>query len=57
MNSSFCTGCETKLSRTLSTLPSLTKVKMSLALLRVEFQLDFSVQSVAGVIKHLERTT
>ena len=30
---------------------------MSLALLRVEFQLDFSVQSVAGVIKHLERTT
>lgn len=52
-----CTGCETKLSRTLSTLPSLTKVKTSLVLSRVEFDLDSTVQSVAEIIKHLERTT
>jgi heavy metal translocating P-type ATPase len=52
-----CTGCETKLSRTLSTLPSLTKVKTSLVLSRVEFDLDPTVQSVAEIIKHLERTT
>ena len=42
-----CTGCETELSRTLSTLPSLTKVKVSLVLSRVKFDLDSTVQSVA----------
>lgn len=52
-----CTGCETKLSRTLATLPSITKLKTSLVLSRVEFDLDTDSQSVAEVIKHLERTT
>ena len=52
-----CTGCETKLSRTLAILPSITKLKTSLVLSRAEFDLDTSAQSVAEVIKHLERTT
>lgn len=52
-----CTGCETKLSRTLATLPSITKLKTSLVLSRAEFDLDTSAQSVVEIIKHLERTT
>ncbi|USP82466.1 P-type cation-transporting [Curvularia clavata] len=52
-----CTGCETKLSRTLATLPSITKLKTSLVLSRAEFDLDTHTQSVAEIIKHLERTT
>ncbi|KAF1965194.1 copper-translocating P-t [Bimuria novae-zelandiae CBS 107.79] len=52
-----CTGCETKLSRTLATLPSVTRLKTSLVLSRAEFDLDIGAQSAAAVIKHLERTT
>lgn len=52
-----CTGCETKLSRTLSTLPAITNMKTSLVLARAEFNLDTGVTSADEVIKHLERTT
>ncbi|KAF2276116.1 heavy metal translocatin [Westerdykella ornata] len=52
-----CTGCETKLSRTLTTLPAITKLKTSLVLSRAEFDLDIGTTSVVEVIKHLERTT
>ena len=52
-----CTGCETKLSRTLATLPAITNLKTSLVLSRAEFDLDTGTTSVVEVIKHLERTT
>lgn len=52
-----CTGCETKLSRTLSTLPHISNLKTSLVMQRAEFNLDPSTASVADVIRHIERTT
>ncbi|KAF2118605.1 E1-E2 ATPase-domain-containing protein [Lophiotrema nucula] len=52
-----CTGCETKLSRTLATLPAISKLKTSLVLSRAEFDLDHSITSADNVMKHLERTT
>ncbi|KAH6139071.1 hypothetical protein HBI64_033620 [Parastagonospora nodorum] len=52
-----CTGCETKLSRTLATLPAITRLKTSLVLSRAEFDLDVGTTSAVEVIKHLERTT
>jgi heavy metal translocating P-type ATPase len=52
-----CTGCETKLSRTLATLPAVTQLKTSLILSRAEFDLNVGVSSAEEVIKHLERTT
>ncbi|KAL4863241.1 E1-E2 ATPase-domain-containing protein [Aspergillus spectabilis] len=52
-----CTGCETKLKRTLGTLPSVKNLKTSLVLSRVEFDLDAGVQSYDEVIKHMKRTT
>jgi Cu2+-exporting ATPase len=52
-----CTGCETKLSRTLATLPAITKLKTSLVLSRAEFDLDVGATSTVEVMKHLERTT
>lgn len=52
-----CTGCETKLSRTLATLPAVLDLKTSLVLSRAEFNLDLRLGSVEDVIKHLERTT
>lgn len=52
-----CTGCETKLQRTLASLTSVKNLKTSLVLSRAEFDLDLSNGSVAEVMKHLERTT
>ncbi|KAL2107214.1 hypothetical protein VUR80DRAFT_5544 [Thermomyces stellatus] len=52
-----CTGCETKLQRTLATMPMVSNLKTSLVLARAEFDVDVSSGSVADVIKHLERTT
>ncbi|PTB74191.1 heavy metal translocatin [Trichoderma longibrachiatum ATCC 18648] len=52
-----CTGCETKLVRSLGTLPSVKNLKTSLVLSRAEFDLVGSAVSVVDVIKHLERTT
>ncbi|QMW39218.1 hypothetical protein G4B11_002498 [Aspergillus flavus] len=52
-----CTGCETKLKRTLGTLQSVQSLKTSLLLSRAEFDLDVSAQSFDEVLKYLERTT
>ncbi|KAJ1556073.1 hypothetical protein HK405_007589 [Cladochytrium tenue] len=52
-----CTGCETKLKRTLATVDAVKNLKTSLVLARAEFDLDLGVDSADGVIKHLERTT
>lgn len=51
-----CTGCETKLLRTLGAHPSVKNLKTSLVLARAEFDL-VGTASAAEVIKHLERTT
>ncbi|KAF5252122.1 hypothetical protein FANTH_2870 [Fusarium anthophilum] len=52
-----CTGCETKLNRTLATVPAVNNLKTSLVLSRAEFNIDLRLGSVDEVIKHLERTT
>ncbi|KAH7030720.1 p-type copper atpase [Microdochium trichocladiopsis] len=52
-----CTGCETKLNRTLATVPAVKDLKTSLVLSRAEFNIDFRLSSVEEVMKHLERTT
>ncbi|KNG87447.1 putative copper-transporting ATPase [Aspergillus nomiae NRRL 13137] len=52
-----CTGCETKLTRTLGTLQSVQNLKSSLVLSRAEFDLDVGIQSLDEVLKYLERTT
>lgn len=52
-----CTGCETKLNRTLVTLPAVKDLKTSLVLSLAEFNIDFRFGSVEEVMKHLERTT
>ncbi|KAF4501382.1 Cu2+-exporting ATPase [Fusarium agapanthi] len=52
-----CTGCETKLNRTLATVPAVNDLKTSLVLSRAEFKIDLRLGSVDEVIKHLERTT
>ncbi|OGM49461.1 putative copper-transporting ATPase [Aspergillus bombycis] len=52
-----CTGCETKLNRTLGTLQSVQNLKSSLVLSRAEFDLDVGIQSLDEVLKYLERTT
>ncbi|KAF5722777.1 Cu2+-exporting ATPase [Fusarium mundagurra] len=52
-----CTGCETKLNRTLATVPAVNDLKTSLVLSRAEFNIDLRLGSVNEVIRHLERTT
>jgi Cu2+-exporting ATPase len=52
-----CTGCETKLKRTLSTLPAVRNLKTSLVLARAEFDLDAGKAIPDDIVKHLERTT
>ncbi|KAK2002771.1 copper-translocating P-type ATPase [Colletotrichum falcatum] len=52
-----CTGCETKLRRTLATVDAVKNLKTSLVLARAEFDLDMRAGSVVEVIQHLERTT
>ncbi|KAF2252808.1 copper-translocating P-type ATPase [Trematosphaeria pertusa] len=52
-----CTGCETKLKRTIGKLDSVLNLKTSLVLARAEFDLDPRTVSAGDVIKHLERTT
>lgn len=51
-----CTGCETKLVRTLGAHPGVKNLKTSLVLSRAEFDIT-GAASVAEVMKHLERTT
>ena len=52
-----CTGCETKLNRTLSTVAGVRNLKTSLVLSRAEFDVELRLISADDVIKHLERTT
>lgn len=52
-----CTGCETKLNRTLATLPAVKGLKTSLVLSRAEFDIDLRLGSVEQVVNHLQRTT
>ncbi|OHF03843.1 copper-translocating P-type ATPase [Colletotrichum orchidophilum] len=52
-----CTGCETKLRRTLARMDAVKDLKTSLVLARAEFDLDVGAVSVDQVVKHLERTT
>jgi Cu2+-exporting ATPase len=52
-----CTGCETKLNRTLATVSGVKNLKTSLVLSRAEFDVDLSLVTSNDVIKHLERTT
>ncbi|THY24549.1 heavy metal translocatin [Aureobasidium pullulans] len=51
-----CTGCETKLKRTLGNLP-ISNLKTSLVLGRAEFDLNPIMMSAADIVLHLERTT
>lgn len=52
-----CTGCETKLHRTLMSVPGIKDLKTSLVLSRAEFDVDLNSSSADIVMKHLERTT
>ncbi|POR36622.1 P-type cation-transporting ATPase [Tolypocladium paradoxum] len=52
-----CTGCETKLNRTLAMVPAVKNLKTSLVLSRAEFDIDLHLTAVEDVIKHLGRTT
>lgn len=52
-----CTGCETKLNRTLANVVGVTNLKTSLVLSRAEFDIDLARVAVDHVVKHLERTT
>ncbi|KAJ5218206.1 uncharacterized protein N7498_000305 [Penicillium cinerascens] len=52
-----CTGCETKLNRTLATVSGVRNLKTSLILSRADFDVDLNMSSVKHVMKHLERTT
>ncbi|EKV11060.1 Copper-transporting ATPase, putative [Penicillium digitatum] len=52
-----CTGCETKLNRTLATVVGVKNLRTSLVLSRAEFDLDLNLSTVDFVMRHLERTT
>src|SRR3569833_3485458 len=52
-----CTGCETKLFRTLSSMPGLTNIQASLVLSRAEFDLNPPTTSADDAIAYLKRTT
>ncbi|KAI8935634.1 hypothetical protein NX059_007162 [Plenodomus lindquistii] len=52
-----CTGCETKLQRTLGTLPYVRNLKTSLVLARVELDIFQSAATPDDIVKHLHRTT
>jgi heavy metal translocating P-type ATPase len=52
-----CTGCETKLQRTLGSLNYVSKLQTSLVLARVELDINANLATADDVIKHLHRTT
>jgi Cd2+-exporting ATPase len=52
-----CTGCETKLSRTLGSLSNVKNLKTSLVLSRAEFDLDLRASSVAETIAYMQKRT
>ncbi|RDA86596.1 hypothetical protein CP532_5978 [Ophiocordyceps camponoti-leonardi (nom. inval.)] len=57
MSGMTCTGCETKLNRTLAIVTGVKGLKTSLVLSRAEFDVDLHLTTVEDVMKHLERTT
>ncbi|KAI9705318.1 MAG: hypothetical protein M1820_005148 [Bogoriella megaspora] len=52
-----CSGCETKLQRSLATVEAIRNLRTSLILCRAEFDLDLRVDSVEGLIHQLHRIT
>jgi heavy metal translocating P-type ATPase len=52
-----CTGCETKLNRTLGSLPYVSNLRTSLVLARVELDIIAGVATADDIIKHLHRKT
>ncbi|GME30828.1 Cu2+-exporting ATPase [Neofusicoccum parvum] len=52
-----CTGCETKLQRSLAAIPSVSRVQTSLLLARAEFNVDSRVLSAEQVQTRLEKET
>jgi copper chaperone CopZ len=52
-----CTGCETKLKRTLGTLSYVSNLKTSLILARAELDILDGSATADDVVKHLQRTT
>ncbi|KAI1105184.1 heavy metal translocatin [Jackrogersella minutella] len=52
-----CTGCETKLRRTLGEVNAINNLKTSLVMARVQFQLDLSLATPEDIMRHIERTT
>jgi heavy metal translocating P-type ATPase len=52
-----CTGCETKLKRTLGGLSYISNLQTSLVLGRVELDLKANLATAEDVVKHLHRTT
>ncbi|KAK7545307.1 E1-E2 ATPase-domain-containing protein [Phyllosticta citricarpa] len=52
-----CTGCETKLMRSLSAIPGITRPQTSLLLSRAEFDLDESVLSAEQIQARLKKET
>ena len=52
-----CTGCETKLSKSLSSIPSVMNLQTSLVLSRAEFDIDATAISPKDAIAQLERMT
>lgn len=52
-----CTGCETKLAKSLAAMPSVSRVQTSLLLSRAEFDVDARVSSAEQVRDRLEKET
>ncbi|KAE9364248.1 copper-translocating P-type ATPase [Stipitochalara longipes BDJ] len=52
-----CTGCETKLERTLANIPGISKIKTSLVLARAEFDVSTAQISVDEAVVRLQKAT
>ncbi|EKG19812.1 Cof protein [Macrophomina phaseolina MS6] len=52
-----CTGCETKLMRSLSAIPAVSRVQTSLVLSRAQFDIDSRILSAEQVQARLEKET
>ncbi|KAH8752182.1 E1-E2 ATPase-domain-containing protein [Hyaloscypha finlandica] len=52
-----CTGCETKLERTLANIRGVSKIKTSLVLSRAEFDVNTTQTSIDGAVARLQRAT
>jgi Cd2+-exporting ATPase len=52
-----CTGCERKLSRALSSIPSISNINTSLVISQAEFDIDTSIKYVDDIVAQLDRIT